>query len=419
MNKFKFTYLIIGGGIIGSAIAYSLSNRVVKDNSNVSIALLDIDLEGSFSSTLKNAGGVRATWRNDANIQLCSYSIDFYEKISEKIDFKQEGYYWLHNIKSWEEINNNYQKYLDYGIDIELYEKTDVAKHLPFVDNLDGVSGLSISRKSGLLDHYSLREYYRKGARKNGVEFIDRQFVAGAEKNGGKLTSLMTKDLSANIKNEGEECIRKVLKYGKEFDSYDNLFDCEVLINAGGAWAPQISKHYGFIDNDIRPRRRQIELISCPDLDLSAFGMIIDTSDIYFHREGDLILVGYSNPDEPYGVNFRFDNYGLDENSPFIEQIWKPLWNRISKFERLKFIRGWAGIYGETPDKSGYMGKVEGLDNVYECAGHTGRGIMISYGLAEAFSDMLIGGNIRDELKHASDFQRNRPSGKLLEQLHL
>ena len=44
MNKFKFTYLIIGGGIIGSAIAYSLSNRVVKDNSNVSIALLDIDL---------------------------------------------------------------------------------------------------------------------------------------------------------------------------------------------------------------------------------------------------------------------------------------------------------------------------------------------------------------------------------------
>lgn len=419
MSEKNYTYLIIGGGIIGSAIAYSLSGKFNKDKNKKSIALLDIDLEGGFSSTLKNAGGVRATWRNDANIQLCKYSIDFYEKISSKIDLKQNGYYWLHNNKSWEEINNNYQKYLDYGIDIELYERTGITEQLPFVDNLDGISGLSVSRKAGLLDHYSLREYYRKAAKKNGVQFIDRQFVTGAERKGGSVTSVLTNDLKAIFKNYGEEGIRKVLKGETIFDTHDNKFGGEVLINACGAWAPEISKHYGFTDNDIKPRRRQIELISCPDLDLSDFGMIIDTSDIYFHREGDLILVGYSNPDEPYGVNFRFDYYGLEEKSPFIEQIWKPLWSRISKFERLKFIRGWAGIYGETPDKSGYMGKVNGLDNVYECAGHTGRGIMISYGLAEALSDLLAGEPIREELGYAADFQRSRPSGALLEQLHL
>ena len=419
MAKFNYNYLIIGGGIIGSAIAYSLSNKLKLDKSSVSIALLDIDMEGGFSSTLKNAGGVRATWRSDANIQLCKYSIDFYEKISAQIDFKQNGYYWLHNEKSWEEINYNYSKYVDYGIDIDLYEKAGIKKLLPFVDNLDGVEGLSISRKAGLLDHYSLREYYRRAAKLNGVQFIDRQFVTGTEKIGGSITSVLTNDLTEILKNEGEEWIRKVLKGEISFDTHDNLFGCDVLINACGAWAPEISKHYGFIDNDIKPRRRQIELISCPGLDLSGFGMIIDTSDIYFHSEGDLVLVGYSNPDEPYGINFRFDYYSLEEKSQFIEQIWKPLWNRISMFERLKFIRGWAGIYGETPDKSGYMGKVNGLDNVYECAGHTGRGIMISYGLAEAFSDMLAGGNIRDELAYAYDFHRNRPSGVLLEQLHL
>jgi len=90
-----------------------------------------------------------------------------------------------------------------------------------------------------------------------------------------------------------------------------------------------------------------------------------------------------------------------------------------TNFERLKFIRGWAGIYGETPDKSGFMGKVTGLDNVYECAGHTGRGIMISYGLAEALTDMLIDGRIRDQLTHAAELDRRRPSGPLMEQLHL
>jgi len=419
MAKFNYTYLIIGGGIIGSAIAFSLSNKCKDNKKKISIALLDIDLEGGFSSTLKNAGGVRATWKNDANIQLCKYSIDFYEKIKEQIDFKQKGYYWLHNENSWEEINDNYSKYLDYGIEVELYGKTEIQKILPFVDNLDGVSGLSVSRKAGLLDHYSLREYFRKGAKENGVQFVDRQFVTGAEKSGDSITNILTNDLSVVVKNEGDEGIRKILKGEKHFDTYDNEYGCEIMVNAGGAWAHQISRHYGYIDKDIKPRRRQIELISCPELNISDFGMIIDTSDIYFHREGDLILLGYSNPDEPYGVNFRFDYYGLEEKSPFIEQIWKPLWKRISKFERLKFIRGWAGIYGETPDKSGFMGKVEGLDNVYECAGHTGRGIMISYGLAEAFADMVVDGKIRDELAFASDFQRDRPSGELQEQLHL
>lgn len=419
MGNNNYNYLIIGGGIIGCAIAYSLSSRLRKNNNSVSIALIDIDLEGAFSSTLKNAGGVRATWRNDANIQLCSYSIDFYETIRETVDFKQLGYYWLHNENTWEEINNNHHKYLDYGVDIDLYGKNEIKRHLPFVDNLDGVSGLSISRNAGLLDHYSLREYYRRIARENGVEFIDRQFVTGTDKTMDTVNYVKTKDLSEIVKKEGEEGIRKVLKGEETFDSYDNEFGCEILINACGAWAPEISKYYGFIDNDIKPRRRQIELISCPDLDLSGYGMIIDTSDIYFHREGDLILVGYSNPDEPYGVNFRFDFYGLEEKSRFIELIWKPLWKRISSFERLKFIRGWAGIYGETPDKSGFMGKVIGLDNVYECAGHTGRGIMISYGLAEALTDMLIDGEISDQLIHAAELDRRRPSGPLMEQLHL
>ena len=92
MSEYNYKYLIIGGGILGCAIAYSLSNRLRQDKGDVSIALLDIDLDGGFSSTLKNAGGVRATWRNDANIQLCSYSIAFFEKIKEVPTARELGY---------------------------------------------------------------------------------------------------------------------------------------------------------------------------------------------------------------------------------------------------------------------------------------------------------------------------------------
>ena len=172
----------------------------------------------------------------------------------------------------------------------------------------------------------------------------------------GNVKNIYTKDLTDLVRRNGPDQVRKILRGEQSRTKIrKSIFD-QVLINATGAWASLVSELYGFVDNDVKPRRRQLELISCPELDLSQYGMIIDTSDIYFHKEGEYILVGYSNMDEPYGVNFRFDFYDLNEGSPFIELIWKPLWKRISKFEKLKFIRGWAGIYGETPDKSGFFG---------------------------------------------------------------
>ena len=53
MSKINSEYLIIGGGILGSAVAYSLSKRLESISSNAQVAVIDLDLEGEFSSTLK------------------------------------------------------------------------------------------------------------------------------------------------------------------------------------------------------------------------------------------------------------------------------------------------------------------------------------------------------------------------------
>jgi sarcosine oxidase subunit beta len=160
-------------------------------------------------------------------------------------------------------------------------------------------------------------------------------------------------------------------------------------------------------------------LISAREVDLRNYGMIIDTSDIYFHQEGENILAGYSNMDEPYGYNFEFSFGGMDEKSQFVKYIWEPLSKRISRFEKIKFLRGWAGVYAETPDRSGYLGRVGGLKNVFECVAHTGRGLMISYGAGVALSDLILNSEFRPELKSAKDLARERPYGELYEELHL
>ncbi len=420
MSGHSFDFLFIGAGILGSGGAYALSKKLEESGRRASVAVIDLDLEGPYSSTLKNAGGVRATWRNRANIELCNYSIDFYETISEEIGFRKLGYYWMHDLESWEEIRENHPLYTEYGLPVELHPPEDVPGILPFVDNLEGIAGLSVSKKAGLIDHYSLREYYRREARRRGVIFFDRCHLCRISVEGGEVKEITASDLSESNAGNFEEKARSILLEGHTVEQYPQIsFKCGALINTAGAWAPRLSELYGFKDESIKPRRRQMVVLNCPEVDLSPYGMVIDTSDIYFHKESRNILAGYSNMDEPYGYNFEFSFGGMEEGSPFVKHIWEPLWKRISRFEKVKLIRGWAGVYAETPDRSGYLGKVPGIDNVYECTAHTGRGLMISYGAGTALSDLLVDGVFRNELKHAADLSRERNSGALYEGLHL
>ncbi|MFQ5786988.1 MAG: NAD(P)/FAD-dependent oxidoreductase [Thermodesulfobacteriota bacterium] len=422
MAEYSFDFLFIGGGILGSACSMALAKGLEERGKSASVAVIDLDLEGEHSSTLKNAGGVRATWRNRANIELCKFSIDFYETIRDEIQFRELGYYWLHNDESWDEINNNYAYYKEYGLPVELHSTERILEFLPFVDNVAGIAGLSISRKAGLIDHYSLREYYRREARERGVKFFDRIFVNEILLEDKKVNEVRAYDLKKHLDEsvESSELIKQYLIEGITHANQEKIkFKCGVLINTAGAWAPEISNLYSFDDEQIKPRRRQMVIITCPEVDLSNYGMIIDTSNVYFHKEGENILAGYSNMDEPYGFNFEFGFGGIDEESMFVKYIWQPLWKRVSKFEKVKLIRGWAGVYAETPDRSGYLGKVQGLKNVYECVAHTGRGLMISYGAAIALSDLILDSEVREELRHAKDLARERPSGSLYEELHL
>ncbi|HEX9831417.1 MAG TPA: FAD-binding oxidoreductase, partial [Thermodesulfobacteriota bacterium] len=335
---------------------------------------------------------------------------------------RELGYFWLHDEEWWEEVNRNSRLYQECGLSVELHPTRVVPEFLPFVDNLDGISGLSISRKAGLIDHYSLREYYRREAKQRGVLFFDKCYVKEIIVSDGTVREVIgchLKEMEDSSRDKSE-LVKTYLEDGRVNVPREEIsFKCVVLINTAGAWAPRISKLYGFNDEQIRPRRRQMVVIRCPEVDLSSFGILIDTSDVYFHKDAENILAGYSNMDEPYGYNLDFNFGGMEEDSLFVKYIWLPLYNRISKFERVKFLRGWAGLYAETPDRSGYLGRVPGFKNIYECGAHTGRGLMISFGAGTALSDLILDGKFREELKHAKDLSRERPSGELFEELHL
>jgi len=413
VSDYSYDVLIVGGAIMGSSVAMALAER----SPSLSVAVVDPDLEGGLSSTLKNAGGVRAMWRNRSNVSLCSFSIDYYRSVADEVQYRELGYFWLHGERTLREVEAGMGLYAEYGLGVEIHPPGDVARILPFVDSLDGVVGMSVTRKAGLIDHYSLREHYRRRAREAGVRFFDRTVARAVEMLGGRVRAVSAVVLEGE--NAGREAGRYLLDGTLPDSARKVCFGCRVLVNATGAWSPRVSALYGFDDRHVKPRRRQMVVLDCPALDLSRWGMIIDTSDVYFHQDGPYIVAGYSNMDEPYGYNMDYTFGGAEPESPFVRYIWAPLWKRISRFESVKVVRGWAGLYGETPDRSGYLGWVPGTKNVYESVAHTGRGVMISYAAGQALADLIVDGSLRPELGWAAALARSRPSGPQIEELHL
>ena len=83
--------LIVGGGIVGSGIAWALARRGVSD-----VVVVDLDLAGVYASSELNAGGARATWWQPVNIESCQATLEFFAEHREAFSFRQDGYLWLY-----------------------------------------------------------------------------------------------------------------------------------------------------------------------------------------------------------------------------------------------------------------------------------------------------------------------------------
>jgi glycine/D-amino acid oxidase-like deaminating enzyme len=109
---------------------------------------------------------------------------------------------------------------------------------------------------------------------------------------------------------------------------------------------------------------------------------------VYFHSEAQYILSGYADPREKTGYSFEYD-----AESFFQEKIWTPLFERSSKFEMIKHITGWAGLYEESIDKMPILGAVNPQffnNHLFEAHSFSGRGLMQSYEAGRILSSMIL-----------------------------
>lgn len=388
--------VIIGAGIVGSATAYELSRRGMKD-----LHVIDPDLEGSLSSTERNAGGVRHLWQHAVNRELSKASISLFESIKNEIGFQQLGYLWLFSNKNAAQNIYSIAKTLSY----EFLTPAEIQKRCPFIDKTNDLSAGIFGPNDGLINPNALKKYFQEEAKKQGVKFHDRK----------RLTKFVEKPTTITLEiapidaNSTAECILK----NPIAQTPNETWQTEKLLLCAGAWMESIYRLQGETPIS-KPIRRQICCFKADDVDLSPYGMIVDTSRVYFHADGGNIISGKVLKEEEPGYRFHFDE------SFFEDHIWPALFNRSSQFERLKLISGWAGLYSYTPDASGIIDRFAKCKNVFEVHSFTGRGVMQSYGAAIAAADLVLEGKFKTI--DAGPLSRSRFSDKskwLVEGLHI
>lgn len=417
--------LIAGGGIIGTSVAWALARRGVTG-----IVVVDLDLAGVYASSELNAGGARATWWQPVNIASCAATLDFFREHRDEFGFRECGYLWLYDDPSlYRRARDLIATQNAFGLEVEAVPAAEIGERFAILDrSLDELVGATWSPRDGLINPNAVRRWYRREAESLGVRFLDRHYVSGVttRRSDDGLRRVSAVDVVEVRPGDptGDEGLVEGILTTHSVPRHQTLSElrmgCDAVINCLGAWSPIFSAKIG-VHDVTEPVRRQICLVDVREedlpegVDLGAGGMIVDASDLYFHPEGSHILAGYSTPEEPPGFDFSYDGREFFEAS-----IWPRLAHRASTFERCGHLRGWAGLYAVTPDRSGIAGAVSGFSNLYEAHSFTGRGVMQSYGVATALAELIdTGRTTKIDIAPLSRDRFTDPNRWVTEDLHI
>jgi len=348
--------VIIGGGVMGASAAYHLAARGVKN-----ILLLEKEEFFGTGATGRCAGGVRYQFSTEINIKLSLESLPmlerFRDEIGQEIDYRQCGYLLVAtNEKDAAVFRHNVELQNSLGVGTQLLTGDEVRERLPLMRFEDAVAG-TFNQKDGIVDPNSVVMGYVNAAQKMGVKVVNNAEVTGIRVSGGGVEAVET--------SHGEVATRMVL-------------------NAAGPWSGLIGRMVG-VDLPIVPLRRQMfttnPLREVPE----DFPFVIDfAQSLYFHREGEGLLIGMSNQSEKPGFDQSVDEkFELVNLEAAIERM--PLIEKASRASH------WAGLYEVTPDAHPIYGRTD-VEGFLVCTGFSGHGFMHGPVSGKLMSELILDG---------------------------
>jgi sarcosine oxidase subunit beta len=346
---------IVGGGIMGTSIAFHLAQAGVPD-----VVVLERDTVGSGSSA-KPVGGVGATFSDPGNILLGQRSLEAFERFERDfgidIGLRRVGYLFLCRTQAEADaVAESAELQNRMGGDTRLLDPAEAAALNRYLDQ-QALVAASFSPRDGYARPARVVAGYRTAAEALGVTVCEHTEVLAIEPGVAASHTIHT--------NRG-------------------TLDADTLVIAAGAWSRRLGAMVG-VDLPVEPLRRLIGVTAPLDPPPGDIPFTLDLSTTwYIHGSGDGLLLGISHPAQAPGFGREFS------------YEWVPAFDRAAAMVApslvgLPLTGGWAGLYEDTPDHNALIGRAEDVEGVVYATGFSGHGFLQGPAVGELVRDMILG----------------------------
>lgn len=354
MTQSSFDAVIVGGGIVGAAVAVSCARA------GLHLALVERDVVGG-GATAAGMGHIVVMDDSEAQFALTRYSQELWSALAAELpagaEYERPGTLWIAvDDEEMAEAERKQRFYRERNVPAELVSERELLELEPNLRR--GLAGALLVPEDAVIYPPLAALYLSHLAGDRGAALFVGQKVV--EMGSGRV----------------------VLDDGRELKG-------RFLVNATGAWAPELGE-------EIPVRKRKGHLVitdryqgfvrhQLVELGYLKSAHSVSSDSVAFNvqpRSTGQILIGSSRQygDEMACVDQTTLTAMLERASAYMPAI-----------SRLNAIRVWTGFRAATPDKLPLIGPAPNDETVWLATGHEGLGITTSLATGELMAAMLIG----------------------------
>jgi glycine cleavage system aminomethyltransferase T/glycine/D-amino acid oxidase-like deaminating enzyme len=362
--------VIIGGGVGGTSIAYHLAELGWSD-----IVLVE-RAELTSGSTFHSAGLVGQLRGSVSLTRMMMYGVDLYRRLAAETGtdpaWHEVGSLRLaSSTERFEELRRQAGWAKTFGLPLELIDAAEAQARFPLMST-DGVLGAVFLPTDGWLDPSGLALALAAGARARGVQVRTHTRVVAIGTSHGRVTGV-------TVERNGERS--EIL--------------ADVVVNAGGMFAPEIARMAG-VNVPIIPMAHEYLFTEPMEGVHAGLPQLRDPDNLVYFREevGGLCMGGYERHPAPWaldGVPPDFNGKLLAPDWPRFAEIMDGAVRRVPAIADAGVSRMINGPEAFTPDNEFILGESD-VRGFFVAAGFCAHGIAGAGGIGRQMAAWIAQG---------------------------